>query len=474
MVLPSTAVGQWIDKPEGPSFDLEHDTTDELTYPASDVDAFYEDVPVTQFVAVRRVGDGPESELTSGILLRRSTFTGGYWGMGTTSHRLCMYIHTGATLEVVNSDTIIAGTNQPSLYGGYQTYAVTRHPGGIWTFYWNREEIAQKTNTSLSTRGLHEWNVGHLSPGSPNTTQHAVSYLAGYTWIGNAPTAPSEIRDLHDDPYGPIRRARRRRVFVVVGGTTVAVGLATEADSALGLSSAKSRAVGLSSETDSALGVSSANAQAVGLSTETDSALAVAVAKAVTVALASEADSGLALSAAKAAGVGLASEADEGLAVTGLKTVTVGLSSETDTALVVSTASGTPVGQASEADTAFALSVAKALGAGLASETDTAQGLTPVRVIDLGQANEADTALALSALKAVTTGLAIETDAGLVVIASKSQAVGLALETDTSFAVVVEGVVVLFPITSKTGPALDGSMFGKATGGSMFGKALQE
>lgn len=145
-------------------------------------------------------------------------------------------------------------------------------------------------------------------------------------------------------------------------------------------------AVGLASETDSALSVTVVNPRsyAVGLVSETDSALALTVAKTVSVSLASETDSALTITPQIGGDitvpVGLASEINAALGITAInpRSYAVGQASETDTALSVSVFNGVVIGQAVETDSALAITPYKVVSVGVSSETDTALSLSVI------------------------------------------------------------------------------------------------
>ena len=102
-------------------------------------------------------------------------------------------------------------------------------------------------------------------------------------------------------------------------GQDIAVGLATETDTALAVTpTAHAYDVGLASETDTGLAITpAAHAYDVGLATETDTALAVTVGagQSIVVGLVVETDSALAVTHAKARTVGLALEFETALAI---------------------------------------------------------------------------------------------------------------------------------------------------------------
>lgn len=164
--------------------------------------------------------------------------------------------------------------------------------------------------------------------------------------------------------------------FALAAQQTRAVGLSQESDTALARTAAQARAVGIASEQDSAFARSATQARTVGLSQEQDQAFALLQGgTSFAVGLASENDTALALGIGL--GVGLASESDSAFARAATQSRGVGLSAETDAALSRSATQSRAVGLAQEQDTAFALpqSGAVSLPVGPALEIDTAFAL---------------------------------------------------------------------------------------------------
>lgn len=144
----------------------------------------------------------------------------------------------------------------------------------------------------------------------------------------------------------------RARVSVPAsaGGGAAEVGLATETDSALPLTSAQARAIGQAVESDIAQPLTAAQQLAIGFASETDTALPVDVV---------------------AGGVlGIALEQDIAQPLTAAQRLAIGQAQESDTALALLAGQGKAIGLALEADTA--LPVQGLLGLGLAQEQDTA------------------------------------------------------------------------------------------------------
>ena len=236
---------------------------------------------------------------------------------------------------------------------------------------------------------------------------------------------------------------------------SLAAGLASETDSPLAMASAKSLAFGLVSETDAALGISfSGYTIAVGLASEADSPLALASLKALAFGLVSEADSPLAMSAVRTYPVGLTTETDAPLAMTSLKALSAGLVTETDAALPMTSLVGGQLGLVTETDSPLALSVLKTLAVGLTTETDTPLAMAGLKARAFGLVTETDSALAMAFTKALAVGLVTETDTALAVTSLKALAFGLVTETDSALAVTLAGDVIAVGLVTETDTAL--------------------
>lgn len=202
--------------------------------------------------------------------------------------------------------------------------------------------------------------------------------------------------------------------FVPATTLFVAVGLATETDTAFAITRRKVRAVGLAAqETDTAFAIARSKVRAIGLTTETDTATIVARRKLRAVGLASETDSATVVGRRKVRAIALATETDTAFTVAHRKLVTVGLATETDTATVVNRLKRRGVGLATETDTAFAIGHYKRVLLGIASEVDTAMVIARVKLRALGLATETDSALQLTSFKVKQIGIATEHDFAL-------------------------------------------------------------
>lgn len=177
---------------------------------------------------------------------------------------------------------------------------------------------------------------------------------------------------------------------------TVAIGFASETDTAMGFTHSKRKAVGLTTETDTALAAARAKAKAIGLATEIDSALSMAFSKAKTIGLATEVDEALpVVSAGQTVAIGLVTETDSALSMTWVKAKAIGLATEVDSALGFTWRKAKAIGLAVETDVALAATAIRKYLIGLASETNAAFGFTWSKLKAIGIATEIDSALAM-------------------------------------------------------------------------------
>lgn len=130
----------------------------------------------------------------------------------------------------------------------------------------------------------------------------------------------------------------------------------------------------------------------LGLYVEYRSPIAVAVGQAT------ETDTAGVIAVVKTRSAAQATETDVAQAATSHKTVAVIQAAETDTAQTVTFASSAEVGQASETDAAQAVSVLKTVQVGQAGETDLAQTVTRYGVVN--QATETDEAQPITVVQA--------------------------------------------------------------------------
>lgn len=234
------------------------------------------------------------------------------------------------------------------------------------------------------------------------------------------------------------------------------LGLPSETDSVPGaVTKAKSQSVGIVVETDTALSITSAKAKSLGLVTETDTALPIGPTKSITIGLVTETDSVPGgLSKAKAFSLGLVTETDTALGVTTGAATTVGLVTETDSALPISSAKTVTLGLLTETDSALGVTTGGSTSVGLVTETDSALPVTPIKTRTLGLVTETDTALAVVVNKSIILGLVTETDSAFALSSAKAKSLGLVTETDTALALASGATVIELGIVTETDSAL--------------------
>lgn len=262
----------------------------------------------------------------------------------------------------------------------------------------------------------------------------------------------------------------------LAAGSTIAVGIVNETDTAQPITALLARSVAQVSETDTAQAITVRLSRSVAQVAETDTAQPVAARLIRTVAQVSETDSAQPIVARVARGVGQASEADSaqpmvarlvravaqvseadtaqsitlgGTAVavgqvvetdtaqpiTGQLLRAVGQVLETDTAQPAGSSSGVLVAQAVETDAAQPISPRYLSTVAQVLETDTAQALTARHIRTLQQAVETDSAQPIQASVPGQIGTATETDSAQQIVARLIRAIGIVTETDTAQAV---------------------------------------
>lgn len=239
---------------------------------------------------------------------------------------------------------------------------------------------------------------------------------------------------------GQVTETDVAQIITAVNAPTIAsVTQTTETDVAQTVAPVKTPltvAVGVATETNTAQNVVPLAPLVVGQVTETDTAQTItAVNSALTVA------------------VGQTTEVDTAQPITAVKIATVGASNETDLAqpfTFTHSSLTVAVGQVAESDTAMPIDPTgpKVRTVTQVTETDTAQTIVPIKTIfkAIQQITETDTSQTVVAFKQaliVTVGQAIETDIALVIAAPRFFAVGQAIETDFAFEIAAS--IVLLP-----------------------------
>ena len=321
-------------------------------------------------------------------------------------------------------------------------------------------------------RFCHDW----WSSGNDSST------ISGYTRIADASSYSSAFyledagtAGTKSSTFVPTSGESQLTDFIVAiapaaGATNVAVGLASETNTAQSITPRHVVDVGLAEETDTAQSITPAAAATivnVGLASETNAAQSITPSKRADVGLASETNTAQSITPSHRVDVGLATETDSAQAITIERRVTVGLAEETDTAqsvtierrVQIGTAEETdsaldvqPVGQGSvsvnqaqETDQALSIRPQRVLDVGLAEETDTAQDITPSgpATVAIGLATESNTALPVTAARIVDVGLAEEADSAQPITVRREFLLGLAEETNTALPVDALGTRVI-------------------------------
>jgi len=278
-------------------------------------------------------------------------------------------------------------------------------------------------------------NVGTATPGSASiTTTVADTLIVGAcseddnnglsTWAcATDPTTLSERAD-----------------FGSSGGADTNAGIATGTKTTAGATGAFSLAISAARDSSAflmAVKAPSGGSVAVGQATETDTANAITPSHNVAVAQAESTETAQAITPSHSVAVTQATSTETAGVITPSIVVHVEQAVETDTAGTIS--AGSPVvvavGQAIETSTAQAITPSHLVTVTQASEQDTGQAVTPSHLVSVGQAVETSTADTITASHIVTVGQAQELDTAGAVIASKTVAVGQATEVDTAGAI---------------------------------------
>ncbi len=157
------------------------------------------------------------------------------------------------------------------------------------------------------------------------------------------------------------------------GAQTIAVGQASESNSAQALQAAQSRAIAQATETDSATAIAAAQARAIAQATETDAAQAFTAAQARAIGQAAESDAAQPVAYAAPGSIAQAQESDSAQPIVVHHRIAIAQATETDAAQAVAVSNGITVtiGMALEIDVVLPLAGLR-MGLGQAAETDTA------------------------------------------------------------------------------------------------------
>lgn len=333
-------------------------------------------------------------------------------------------------LRVVNAGTASAD--------GYRV-RLTRNVG---TDTWASQEVTNGSGVTIGSTVALEFSVGERIGLECDGTSIDSYHYSGSTWAlvtdrtDATHSAAGKVAIFTNS--GGVQFDDLYAWTISAGGTEEPLNQATETDTALGITGAKTKALGHPAETDEALGLTGAKTKALGIASSTDAAQALSGAKARALGLPSETDTALPVTGAKSLALGQATTTETALPLTAQKTLALGIAAESDTALGLNLEGAgvieEEIGQPSETDAALPLTGAKVMTLGQAIESETALPFTAVKAKALGQATETDAALPALRLKTLTLGVAAETADALAFASVKTLALGLATEADAALA----------------------------------------
>lgn len=269
----------------------------------------------------------------------------------TVTHSSALGVFKGLTLAAFNRDTTkgvaVAGKGYDR---GSSTTAYTITVSGLtnephlWVGENGMERTPSDVNsidgdfTQFTQGGTANWGAG--SGGSL-----ALGGRGGYRIV----TSTTETYD-----RTTLSAADRCTVLVAFreSAVPIAVGQASEADTARALVVSKVRAVGQASTANLAQTIGRVKSRLIGRAFEVDSAGAVAVSKALALGRATESDIANVVTSVRVVAGSTATEADSATALTVRKTVVVSVASEADSATALTAIKTLPIGQAVEADSA--------------------------------------------------------------------------------------------------------------------------
>lgn len=244
------------------------------------------------------------------------------------------------------------------------------------------------------------------------------------------------------------------------GPQTIAVGTATESESARVIGSRKTVAVGTALEAEAGQPVGARKIVAVGGTIEAEVAQPIVPVKPIIVLVgtAAEVEAAQAVAARKAAAVGTAFEVELAQVIVPLKPIIepVGTAFESEAAQVITViiggAQNIAVGTAFENEAARVVGVVKIVIVGTATETEVAQAVAALKQIAVGTAVEAEAAQPIAAVKPiiVSVGTATEAEVAQAVAVLKRVVVGTATESELA-----QPVAVLKPIIQAVGTAFE-------------------
>lgn len=272
--------------------------------------------------------------------------------------------------------------------------------GGAGAVYLDGRRTASVAS-GLSTPATTGITALGQDQGGASTWTNPPAYEYVYLW--NRWPSDAIFEQVAESPYD-ILQGRRIWVPVSAGGgaQTVAIGQASEADTAQAVAAIvdSATAIGQASEANTAQPIAARQLRAIGQASESNTAQAFAAAQRKAIGQATETDAAQALAASQRKAIGQSIEVDTAQPVSYSAPGVVGQATETDAAQPFAARQARAIGQALESNASqpITASTGTAVAIGLALEIDTAgafAALGPI-AIAIGQAQEVDLARAMT------------------------------------------------------------------------------
>jgi hypothetical protein len=366
------------------------------------------------------VGDGSALTSTHRWTIGKDEFTG----------------HVGIKVAVVSIwNAQLSDAQVDELYAHLSTQDWMNNSAGLPKALWEFSQASTATAvTDLTAGGADQFDIS-------GTTVDFADPPPGWTFGATAPpaSAPPQVHGiiplLWNVLPGNFPPALVAPGPAVVNLTTANLGTATETDTALAITTRKSKTIGIALETDASQTIIETKRKAVGIANEADTSTPVARVKAKLIGLASETDSSLTITKqGRVVNVTMATETDSALGVIEKKARTLGTATEADTSITLTRVKKKSIGFATESDSAISVTERKSRALGLATETDTSQPFARRKVKTLGLTPETDSAIGItfSGAKLVTVTRALETDSSQPLGVTHKKAITFTTETDNA------------------------------------------
>jgi len=211
----------------------------------------------------------------------------------------------------------------------------------------------------------------------------------------------------------------------------------------------------------------------LGLITETESALSITTKKNVATGLITEAETARPVSVKKNVAAAQVTETETAQPVTTRKIVTLGQVIETESALPVTVDQGgpqfIPLGLVTETEISQAVTIKKNVLSGQVIETEIAQSITTRKIITLGQVVEAETARPIVLQRIFKLNQVIETEISQAITWRKLVKLGIVTELETALGVTLDTGADWEPILSGSGSFRDRILAGLIIQGFLAG-----